>query len=108
MALNKERGSLMELYPGLPLYCLIHPFSVIITEFRNKRLKKLINSKYVSVDKKTGLKIWHTPGLNLTIYQGTDKATIVVCFTYTQGCSSSELEIADFGLTIKMVFRAGS
>lgn len=59
MALNKERGSLMELYPGLPSYCLIHPFSVIITEFRNKRLKKRINSKYVLVDKKTGLKIWH-------------------------------------------------
>ena len=77
----------MEVYPGLPSYCLIHPFSVIITEFRNKRLKKLINSKYVSVDKKTGLKIWHTPGLNF---------------------SSSELEFADFGLTIKMVFRAES
>ena len=67
--MNKEKGTLIELYPGLPSHCLIYSFSVIITEFRNKRLKRLKNSKYISVDKKTGLKIWHTPRLNLTIYQ---------------------------------------
>ena len=104
MVSNKETATSIELYPGLPSYCLIYPFSVIITEFRNKRLKRLKNSKYISVDTKTGLKIWHTPRLNLTIYQGTDKATIFMRFTpiwKRQGCSSSELEIADFGLSIK-------
>lgn len=111
MVSNKETATSIELYPGLPSYCLIYPFSVIITEFRNKRLKRLKNSKYISVDKKTGLKIWHTPRLNLTIYQGTDKATIFMRFIpiwKRQGCFSSELEIADFGLTIKKLSRAES
>ena len=48
MILNKEKGTLIELYPELPSYCLIFPFSVIITEFRNKRLNRLtIPSTYL-------------------------------------------------------------